>query len=62
MPAARFNASLAPPRRLRGYSARAGPDIWCSVNWGAEHTISEPDKGKIHVARFRGFTPIRETA
>jgi hypothetical protein len=41
---------------------RAEPDIWCAVNWGAEHTISEPDRGKIHIAKYREFTPIREAA
>jgi hypothetical protein len=34
---------------------RSGPDISCSVDKGAELTVSEPSKGRIHFAKFREF-------
>jgi hypothetical protein len=33
--------------------ARSVPDSTCSVGWGADHTVIEPDRGRIHFAKWQ---------
>jgi hypothetical protein len=34
-------------------AGRSTPDISCPVQWGAEHTISEPSEARIRLAKYR---------
>jgi hypothetical protein len=33
--------------------ARSVPSSTCSVGWGAAHTVIEPDRGRIHFAKWQ---------
>jgi hypothetical protein len=48
---------LGPTEAIAGMfrKGRSVPDISCSVDKGAELTVSEPSKGRIHFAKFREF-------
>jgi hypothetical protein len=34
---------------------RSAPDIWCSVEWGAAYTVSDPSKGRVRFVKFQSF-------
>ena len=43
---------------------RLSPDISCSVEWGASHTVLDPSEGRIRFVKYRevGVNPIAEAA
>jgi len=43
------------PKEIAGLfrEARSVPDLTCTVGWGAGHTVIEPDRGRIHFAKWQ---------
>jgi hypothetical protein len=56
-----IKALYGPSRQTAGAfrKGRTEPDHWCSVEWGAGHTVCDPSNGRIHFHKFDPSWPSK---